>query len=75
MYFYVHFLRSGDAPDSNRNVAFARNDFEMDSTHELKLEASWKTRVGDYFDRPDMHALLPLIGESEARARLQAAAR
>ena len=24
---------------------------------------------------PDMHALLPLIGESEARARLQAAAR
>ncbi|MGH8215737.1 MAG: uracil-DNA glycosylase [Rhodanobacteraceae bacterium] len=23
----------------------------------LKLEASWKARVGDYFDRPDMHAL------------------
>jgi uracil-DNA glycosylase len=23
----------------------------------LKLEPSWKARVGDYFDRPDMHAL------------------
>ncbi|HSM99472.1 MAG TPA: uracil-DNA glycosylase [Rudaea sp.] len=29
----------------------------MDSAHELKLEASWKARVGRYFDRPDMQAL------------------
>lgn len=29
----------------------------MDSTHELKLEASWKSRVGAYFERPEMQAL------------------
>lgn len=39
----------------------------MDSTHELKLEASWKTRVGDYFDRPDMHALSEFL-RAELRA-------
>ena len=27
------------------------------SAHEIKLEASWKARVGDYFNRPDMRAL------------------
>ena len=39
----------------------------MDSTHELKLEASWKARVGDYFDRPDMHALSEFL-RAELRA-------
>ncbi|MBU6198653.1 MAG: uracil-DNA glycosylase [Xanthomonadaceae bacterium] len=39
----------------------------MDSTHELKLEAAWKTRVGGYFDRPDMHALSEFL-RAELRA-------
>jgi uracil-DNA glycosylase len=39
----------------------------MDSTHELKLEASWKARVGEYFDRPDMHALSEFL-RAELRA-------
>jgi uracil-DNA glycosylase len=39
----------------------------MDSTHELKLEASWKARVGDYFDRPDMRALSDFL-RAELRA-------
>ncbi|HJP98837.1 MAG TPA: uracil-DNA glycosylase [Rhodanobacteraceae bacterium] len=33
----------------------------------LKLEPSWKVRVGDYFDRPDMHALGEFLrGEKHA---------
>ena len=37
------------------------------STHELKLEASWKTRVGDYFGRPQMQALSEFL-RAELRA-------
>jgi uracil-DNA glycosylase len=33
----------------------------------LKLDASWKARVGDYFDRPDMHALSEFL-RAELRA-------
>ncbi|HTI96531.1 MAG TPA: uracil-DNA glycosylase [Rudaea sp.] len=39
----------------------------MDSTHELKLEASWKARVGDYFERPEMLALSAFL-RAELRA-------
>jgi uracil-DNA glycosylase len=39
----------------------------MDATHELKLEASWKARVGDYFDRPEMVALSAFL-RAELRA-------
>jgi uracil-DNA glycosylase len=37
------------------------------STHELKLEASWKTRVGGYFERPQMQALSAFL-RAELRA-------
>ena len=37
------------------------------STHEIKLEASWKTRVGDYFERPQMQALSEFL-RAELRA-------
>lgn len=33
----------------------------------LKLESSWKARVGDHFDRPDMHALSEFL-RAEKRA-------
>ena len=35
--------------------------------HELKLDASWKARVGDYFDRPEMVALSAFL-RAELRA-------
>ncbi|HST28013.1 MAG TPA: uracil-DNA glycosylase [Rudaea sp.] len=34
---------------------------------DLKLDPSWKVRVGDYFDRPDMHALSEFL-RTELRA-------
>ncbi|MBS0569100.1 MAG: uracil-DNA glycosylase [Proteobacteria bacterium] len=34
--------------------------------HDLKLEASWKARVGAYFERPEMHALSDFL-RSELR--------
>ncbi|MHB8446637.1 MAG: uracil-DNA glycosylase [Rudaea sp.] len=37
------------------------------SAHEIKLAASWKTRVGDYLDRPDMLALSEFL-RAELRA-------
>jgi uracil-DNA glycosylase len=37
------------------------------STHELKLEPSWKARVGDYFERPQMQQLSQFL-RSELRA-------
>lgn len=31
------------------------------SVHELRLEASWKARIGDHFDRPEMLALADFL--------------
>ncbi len=39
----------------------------MDSTHELKLDASWKARVGAHFERPEMQALSEFL-RGELRA-------
>jgi uracil-DNA glycosylase len=39
----------------------------MDATHELKLEASWKARVGTYFERPEMRRLSEFL-RAELRA-------
>jgi uracil-DNA glycosylase len=39
----------------------------MNSTHELKLEASWKARVGGHFERPEMRALSEFL-RAEMRA-------
>jgi uracil-DNA glycosylase len=37
----------------------------------LKLEPSWKARLGDYFDRPDMHALSEFLrAEKQAGKRI-----
>ena len=37
----------------------------------LKLEASWKARVGDHFDRPEMHALSEFLrAEKHAGKRI-----
>lgn len=41
------------------------------SDERLKLEPSWKAHVGDYFDRPDMHALSEFLrAEKHARKRI-----
>ncbi len=41
------------------------------SDDRLKLEPSWKARLGDYFDRPDMHALSEFLrAEKHARKRI-----
>jgi uracil-DNA glycosylase len=37
------------------------------SEHPLQLEASWKARLGDYFQRPEMHALADFL-RAEKRA-------
>jgi uracil-DNA glycosylase len=36
----------------------------------LKLEESWKTRVGDYFDRPDMQALSEFLRSELRRGKV-----
>jgi uracil-DNA glycosylase len=35
----------------------------------VRLEASWKQRIGDYFDRPDMLALSHFLREEKARGK------
>ena len=41
------------------------------SDERLKLEPSWKARLGDYFDRPDMHALSEFLrAEKHAGKRI-----
>jgi uracil-DNA glycosylase len=35
----------------------------------LKLDASWKARVGDHFDRPEMHALSEFLRAEKAKGK------
>ena len=39
------------------------------SDERLKLEPSWKSRIGDYFDRPDMHALSEFLRAEKQRGK------
>ena len=40
---------------------------------QIKLEPSWKERVGDYLQRDDMQALAGFLRERKARAALESA--